>query len=427
MNTPTGFQTVASAGDWPSGRASEYDPFAAEAPVAGGARMHRDGLLACPVGGSDSARYLLVVRFPTSVPYLRAFLPSLEQAARTLAPHLESRWRTEVLAQLLKLHEASTDTPTQVMYDRMLDAAIRLVPGADSGSLLVRTDVTEPFEFRAARGYNLDGLAGQSITLEEAIAWYGPDTDGWNSGLPREIRSDQTDIAAFGQGTTPDLDAITASYDVIHASLCLPVLREGQVMGTLNLENQHNPRAFGRDAREILQLFGAPLASLLHRQHTQDVLTHAALTDELTGAMNRRAFRGAFRRELDLSQRSGRKLSILMMDLKHFKWFNDTYGHDVGDDVLITAARVLQENLRGTDYLSRWGGDEFAAILVDAPVAQARETAERLRQAAAAVTVQGRPILIDVGCATAPDDGTGAEEILALADQRMFEDKRRGS
>src|SRR5690606_32931766 len=128
---------------------------------------------------------------------------------------------------------------------------------------------------------------------EDALAWYGPDLDGWLHGRPREIRSDVTDIREFGLTTTPDLDVLTASYEVIRASLTMPVLHDGEVLAVLNPESQSSPAAFGRDAMDVMQLFGAPLASLLHRQQLRDVLMNAALKDELTGLANRRAFNDA--------------------------------------------------------------------------------------------------------------------------------------
>ncbi len=422
QRTFSDFETLATAGEWPDGM--DAVELARANLNNRGAAVCADGLLACPVRGDGNARYILLLMFPDDSPGVQAKLPSVQQVARALAPHLEARWRTFVLGELLKLHEASAETPTEVMYERILNTAVRLVPGADSGSLTTRASSQEPFVYQAVQGFDADTLLGKLTTAEEAQAWYGPDQEGWLHGRPREIRSDVIDIAAHGTATTPQLDVVVASYDIIQASVCLPVLHQGEVLAMLNVENQSDPAAFGRDALEVIQLFGAPLASLLHRQQLHDVLTHAALNDELTGLPNRRTHTTAINRAFARHQRNDRPLSLLSMDLKGFKQVNDTLGHDAGDDALKLVAQVLQHNLRDGDLLSRLGGDEFAALLSDTPAGEAAAVAERLRASIADLDFRGMHIRINIGIATAPEDGTSIQALSVRADRRMYQDKR---
>lgn len=112
----------------------------------------------------------------------------------------------------------------------------------------------------------------------------------------------------------------------------------------------------------------------------QELLKIQAATDPLTGARNRRSFVDDGEKELRRARRQNRPLSVLMMDIDHFKRINDTYGHAVGDEVLVSLVSECWEALREEDIFGRLGGEEFAAILVDNNLATARDVAERLRR-----------------------------------------------
>lgn len=420
QNIDPGFRLLANCGDWPA--KTDLSELAETVRYSSHAESVADCQFACPVG--NRTRYVLLVRFQPGEPGCGVQLLTIEQAAQTLAPHLEARWQTMVLAELLKLNEASADTPTELMYEQILRSAVRLVPGADSGSLCTRASAQDPFSYQAIHGFDANQLLGKLTSEDEARAWYGPDLDGWLHGRPREIRSDETDIRAYGLATTPDLDVVTASYETIKASLTLPVLHNGEVLAMLNLESQASPAAFGRDAIEVMQLFGAPLASLIHRQQLRDVLMHAALNDELTGLANRRAFKEAANRALARHKRTARPLSLLSTDLEGFKQVNDTLGHDMGDQALIRVADTLQANLRDGDLLSRQGGDEFTVLMPDTSAEEANEVAERLREAIATLDFRGMQIRINIGSATAPLDGASMQDLAVIADRRMYLDKQ---
>ena len=108
-----------------------------------------------------------------------------------------------------------------------------------------------------------------------------------------------------------------------------------------------------------------------------------SIMDSLTGLGNRRHFNNVFSREWSLSMRQVQPISFLVMDIDHFKLVNDNYGHIAGDKVLKTVATILKDSIRSTDYCARWGGEEFAAILIDTELAHAIQVAEKIRQAVA--------------------------------------------
>lgn len=424
LNRKVTFESLAAVGDWFQNDedGDYYRQLAHNSEAAPGPTRISANLLACPIGTTSPARCVLLLRFPPDRPLLSMRWPALEEAADAAAPYLDARWREAVLRELLDLNQAAEESSSAEMYALVLDAALTVIPGADSGTLLTRAADAEPFTFQAARGFDLDKLRSQPLPEHEVRDWYGPDDEGWQRGSPRVMRSDEHDIVAYGLAVSPGLDH-AAEYGRIAASLCLPVLRGGVVMAVLNLENMRDPNSFRRDSREIARLFGPPVASLLHRQRTRDLLRRAALTDELTGLPNRRAFNDSLRRELAREGRRGAGTSVLMLDMRGFKQLNDRHGHDAGDRALVLVASVLRSCLREADLPARWGGDEMAAILVDTPPDEAAAIGERIRTALSSLEVAGEKLAADIGIATSPADGDSPDELVVLADKRMYASK----
>jgi diguanylate cyclase (GGDEF)-like protein len=152
-----------------------------------------------------------------------------------------------------------------------------------------------------------------------------------------------------------------------------------------------------------------------------------AVTDALTGLGNRHWMQEMFERELARTQQSGHTLCLMMVDVDNFKRFNDQYGHISGDRVLVAVGDVLREHVRPTDLIARFGGDEFAILLPGADLAQAEQTAGRLRtqveQLAPSDLVM--PVTISVGVTSC----TGGDDLAALlqrADEAMYGAKAQG-
>lgn len=161
-------------------------------------------------------------------------------------------------------------------------------------------------------------------------------------------------------------------------------------------------------------------------------LAELAVTDGLTGLYNHRHFRERLALELERSNRTGLPLSVMMIDVDHFKLYNDRHGHLAGDNALRTVAKLLQSGRRANDIVARYGGEEFAIILVDVGSHAAREVAERVAAHIAEFPFEfggsqpfGR-LTISVGVATAPDDGVEPATVLTAADRALFAAKNAG-
>jgi diguanylate cyclase (GGDEF)-like protein len=158
-----------------------------------------------------------------------------------------------------------------------------------------------------------------------------------------------------------------------------------------------------------------------------------ANTVGLTGLANRRSFQETLSFELRRSKRTHSPLSVLMIDVDHFKTYNDANGHPAGDQVLVQLAKILRETLRNTDVVSRYGGEEFTILLPDTAAEPARAVAQKLRDTVRAYPFPGagesQPegrVTISIGVATAPADGDTAISIVIAADRALYVAKGLG-
>ena len=170
------------------------------------------------------------------------------------------------------------------------------------------------------------------------------------------------------------------------------------------------------------------VAAELEESHEE--LRRIAVTDPLTGLLNRRAFFDEARSELSRARRYSFFVSVLMLDIDHFKQVNDRHGHDAGDRLLAAVGAVLRRELRTNDICARMGGEEFAVVLVRAGAGDAVAVAERLRQAVAATSVAGSEDRVaataSIGTVTADGAAGELDELLTRADKALYAAKQAG-
>jgi diguanylate cyclase (GGDEF)-like protein len=216
----------------------------------------------------------------------------------------------------------------------------------------------------------------------------------------------------------------------------LPLVRYDELIGCLSLGSQEVSRFTEGSATDFLQRLATIVAICIENATNHERLKRVGLTDSLTGVNNRRFFDQRLHEEVARAQRSHEPMACLFMDVDHFKAINDRYGHQVGDMVLRDVASLIREQLRSSDVLGRYGGEEFAALLVNATQASALEIAERIRVAIErhGFAVNERDTLeatISIGVTSLPQLGVGEVEQLALelvdrADQALYLAKNGG-
>lgn len=217
----------------------------------------------------------------------------------------------------------------------------------------------------------------------------------------------------------------------------LPLVRYGRLIGSLNI-GSYDADKFVRGVRtDFLEHFAAVVAICIENGINLERLKRQGLTDTLTGINNRRFFDQRLKEEIDSAIRSGKPLSCMLLDVDHFKRVNDAYGHQVGDLVLREVAAIIRAQLRGSDILSRYGGEEFGALLANTSIGVAEEVAERVRCGVEARIFSGPEfesfnVTICIGVATliAPVNSMQEKNIgdvlIGQADRVMYEAKSSG-
>lgn len=214
---------------------------------------------------------------------------------------------------------------------------------------------------------------------------------------------------------------------------CIPLVAQGDIVGLLYLEpcgeseDGPKPVTLDRDALVVAENIALTLANLRLRE----TLRNQSIRDPLTDLFNRRYLEETLELDLARSARDETPHACIMIDVDHFKRFNDTHGHEAGDAVLARVGRVLAAYVRKGDVACRYGGEEFTLLLRGASVADAVVRAERIREAIKNTTVihdglELGPVTLSCGVAGYPGDGRSATEILRAADAALLRAKRQG-
>ncbi len=217
----------------------------------------------------------------------------------------------------------------------------------------------------------------------------------------------------------------------------MPLLRNHRLIGTLNLGSFHESRFVPNMATDFVEHLASIIAICLENVITQERLKHIGLTDPLTGVHNRRYVERRLLEEIGRTQRQGHALSCLFIDIDHFKKINDRFGHQGGDEILREVAGRIKAELRLSDALGRFGGEEFVVLLIDAELPDAVSVAERIRASIAEqpLTIgSGESVSFTVSIGAAklgmPARADAAEavakEFIASADQALYQAKAGG-
>lgn len=207
--------------------------------------------------------------------------------------------------------------------------------------------------------------------------------------------------------------------------IVVPLVAEDKPLGVIALENPARIAQISRHSVDVVGQFAAHAALALRNAWLLDQVQKMAEVDALTGVANRHTFETTLRHEMSRAKRHGEPLTLVMIDVDHFKKLNDTHGHQVGDDVLQRVARALASRCRDFDTVARYGGEEFAVIL---PACSSRESlvaAERLRSAVSQMA-DGLSTTASAGVATYPTHAADPESLVRTADEALYESKRTG-
>ena len=218
---------------------------------------------------------------------------------------------------------------------------------------------------------------------------------------------------------------------VIGSYVCMPVLAHGEALGFIHFQIPEGKLELSESEISLVGTFSEQIGLSIANIRLREALRGQSIRDPLTGLFNRRYLEETLDRELHRVIRAKQPLGVLMLDLDHFKRFNDTFGHDAGDAVLQEAGSLFNKKIRAEDIACRYGGEEFVLILPNADLAMMYARAEELRAEAKKLNVvrNGRllgKITISVGVAAFPAHGSSPQELLAAADAALYQAKSAG-
>lgn len=214
--------------------------------------------------------------------------------------------------------------------------------------------------------------------------------------------------------------------------ICAPVIVDDEVKGIIHLDSAQRG-AFTEEDLQFVEVLAKEISVAVKRSLLYSEVKIQSLKDCLTGCYNRRKFDEDIVVDIACSNRYGRPLSLLMIDIDWFKHYNDFHGHIKGDQVLKKIGRLFKSNLRITDKVYRYGGEEFAILLSETNKEQALVVAERLREKVNNESFEGetesqpnRKITISIGIATYPADTDSLEQLIKYADSALYTSKQKG-
>ncbi len=344
-----------------------------------------------------------------------------DEAGRVAGVFAAARDVTEIRRAQAELEE----TNREVMLLSQTSDLLQSCHSIEEALPIIRASMQELFPGSHGRAFMLDATTNQ---LEESVAWGALAEKGSTISAPEcwALRRNTIHDVHLGNRMNPPCRALP---DEQRPYLCVPLLAQGQAMGIMHVIVDAPPHEKGRFvqlARAAADSISLAVANIRLRENLQALSTR----DPLTGLYNRRFLEDALARELSRAGRARNTGVVAMLDIDHFKTFNDTYGHEAGDAVLLAVAERLR-GFRATDLPCRYGGEEFLLVLTDLTVEQARTRLEQLRAdiSSAAAFHQGRAlpgITVSIGMARFPQRSADAAEVIRRADEALYRAKTNG-
>jgi len=358
----------------------------------------------------------------------RAFGPEEEELLRDSTSHILRAFENERV--FVQLESAKREQETLYRVSQALSTALTQDVVMELG--LTAAKEIAPHDFAAITEYQPEG---RRHVVRRAAGERALDFQGLrfrdNASLTAMVVKNRHYLPYRGEFDSKQQVLFTkkAKLKAMESLLVLPLVAREEPIGTLIVAAKA-PGAFGTSARETLQALANQLAVAMANARSVRLLEELATTDGLTGCLNKRALLDHMEQKLMAAQRFGRKLSLIVTDLDHFKAVNDTYGHAAGDRVLKELGEVLRRVKRETDIVARFGGEEFCVLCEETDLRGAQLLAERVREELekTEVLTELGPLKVtaSLGVATFPDHASTAADLFVQGDKALYEAKHRG-
>jgi diguanylate cyclase (GGDEF)-like protein len=286
---------------------------------------------------------------------------------------------------------------------------------AERSSLLIFDEKSNSLTVKAAIGATAGRITNKSEKIGERIARLV-----LNNGKPVVVN----DVSTIGLQPAPaDWKYKTKSF------ISYPFTIGNRRVGILNVTDKADGAAYGESDLELLNAIAPQVAVLIDRADLKSKageLEQLSVTDGLTKLLNRRYLEERLAEEIKRSNRYGYPMSFMMIDVDHFKSYNDNFGHIPGDKVLVMVAQCFRETLRSADIAARYGGEEFSILLPQTTSGEAGTIAERVREHIEATEFPHRRITVSIGIASCCLELNSPRELIDAADKALYEAKRKG-
>ena len=328
----------------------------------------------------------------------------------------EQRQFAEAMADTASIINSSLDLDE--VLNRILDNVDKVVPHDTANIALV--DEQDVARFVKVKGYEKFTSRELVLSVERRVEDLPNLNKMAESGKPALIADTQTD---------PNWVKDVPASGWIRSYIGAPIKRKEKLLGFINLEAA-TPDFFKAKYLGRLQALADQAAIAIENAQLFEEMEKLAITDSLTGLYNRRYFFAFAENEIERSKRYNKHLSIIMMDIDHFKKINDGFGHQVGDQVLKEIADICLAILRKVDVMCRYGGEEFVVLLPETEVADAAHAAERMCTAISSLRLKTEKgdvsVSVSIGVAEMEKSRSSFEKLLAAADSALYSAKETG-
>ena len=382
----------------------------------------RNAILGLAIAGT--ATFLLFGRFMSR--HIQRTLTEIEvERAGFAVTTVRLQYRNDQLAALYNVFTEITDTLSlKYVVNATLRESMKIMHADMAVLRILRGSELIMAGAMTSGGQELQGLG--SVALGE-----GP--TGRTAQRGRSLRIDREgEQMMAGTASAPNMSPSAQSHrPAMQSGLIVPLVVGARVVGTLACWAIAE-EAFNDEDQRILEMMASQVATAIVAADTTDTSVRHAHHDALTGLPNRRQLDEDIEGSLKDLADSGSSAVVAMVDIDHFKRFNDEYGHRAGDVTLQRVASVLRSSVRDNDYVYRYGGEEFVVVFSDTPPTDAVMLADRLRQAIEAAPLSGEnlepvgPVTVSIGLALLPEHGTDVDELIDMADKAMYRAKAGG-
>lgn len=350
---------------------------------------------------------------------LNLLLKKALREKETMEENLALKGKVGALTKELEFFDGISKTLTSSLelndiLTTIMKKAKKLIK-AESWSVLLLDEESGELFFEKITGKKRDKKKIKNFRLKmgEGIA-------GWvaQEGMPLVVPDVSVDNRFY-----PQVDRETAFKT--KSLMCIPIKSKGSTLGVLEIVNKTTNEPFTKDDLALMMRMVDHAAIAIERASLYQKMAELSVTDDLTKLFNTRYLNRTLELEITRSTRHNSSLSLIFMDVDHFKTINDNYGHLVGSKLLVEMGQLLLKSLRTIDIVARYGGDEFVIVLPQTPPSSAIQIAERIRKSIEKNTFLKKDgyslnLTASFGVAAYPDSAKSKEELLRLADEAMY-------